>query len=157
PATTALGLMRCDAIAASIPLTSSRAYAELRYTSARRVMGGRPAREGLSHCKFVFAMGPSCHPVLDEGKDDVEGDAEHREDQKASEYQRHVEVRARDHHQVADAAIGRDRLGDDRADEGLRYCDLQRGEEVRHRARQSDVRQNIELARLQGAHDVLEL
>jgi hypothetical protein len=36
---TPLGSMRCEAMAASMPLTSSGAEAEMRWTMARRVMG----------------------------------------------------------------------------------------------------------------------
>ena len=102
-------------------------------------------------------MGPTRHPALDQGEDDVECDAEHRQDQKPGENQRHVEARARYHHQVADAAVGRDRFGNDGAHERLGHRHFQRREEIRHGARQSDIGENVELAGLERPHHVFEL
>src|SRR4051812_31481573 len=72
---------------------------------------GRSCTDG----ELILAKSPARDPSFDERENDVERDAEHRENGEACKYERHVEARTRDHHHVANAAIGRHRFGDDGA------------------------------------------
>ena len=68
------------------------------------------------------------------------------DDDQAGERQAHLHRRAGRHQQVADALVRRRHLRDRRADEGERDRDLERAEEVGHRARQADLDEHVPAA-----------
>src|SRR3954471_22666243 len=62
-------------------------------------------RNGSCRDQIVLAGGPAGDAAFDQRKDYVERDAEPGEHEQAGEHQRHVEIRRRSHHHVADAAV----------------------------------------------------
>src|ERR1700728_4792983 len=71
---------------------------------AVEVLRHRPTR-ALPHGEIVLAMRPAGDPAFDQREDRVKRDAHDGQDQKAGEDQRYLKVRARDHHDVADATV----------------------------------------------------
>ena len=96
----------------------------------------RPARICLA-LRETGALRPAGHARFQHRHQGVHHDALDREREQAGEDQRHLKLRLRLQHQIADADIRRHALGNHRADEGERDRDLQRAEEIRQRARDS--------------------
>src|SRR5436190_8457356 len=57
---------------------------------------------------LALAVRPPGEMLLGEREPHIEADAEGREDQQSCEHKRHIEGGRRDHHHIANTAIGRD-------------------------------------------------
>ena len=119
--------------------------ARARSPSGRAEPGGLIAARLRSSLRKAGALRPAGHARLQDRHQPVHDDALDRERDQAGEDQRHLELRLRLQHQIADAVVRGDAFGNHRADEGQRDRDLQRAEEIGQRARDADLAHDVEL------------
>jgi len=89
--------------------------------------------------------------AVEPDQDGVDQEHDGGGDHDAHEYAGGVEVLARILDQVAEPLVADQELADDGGADGARQGDLERGEQVRQRARQADVPQDVALAGAQHA------
>ncbi len=70
---------------------------------------------------------------------------------------RRVEIHRPDLHEISEAAVGRDQLGDDRGADGVGEADAESREDVRHRAGEDDVARDLALVRADELRHLHEL